>query len=103
MTDKDIARIAAGFATTEAILEDSPGDEAGHGMSAVRIAQDCVAGEIARDRPRFSRARFDMQCFPRQHERLKQALIRAAGGEPGRYDETDDRRFHPEAYGGSAQ
>jgi hypothetical protein len=78
VTDKDIARIAAAFAETEALIESGP-DPQGLGISSVRICQDRVAVAIAADRPRFKRASFDMDCFPAMHARLKASILATLG------------------------
>ena len=74
MTTKDVELIADAFAQTEVILEESIGDEAGLGLSTLRICQDRVSAAISKKHPRFNAGRFEVLCFPISNARIKAAL-----------------------------
>jgi hypothetical protein len=76
MTSKDTALIAAAFAEAERMNESLGVDKDGMTASTLRLLAADIAGRIKAEHPRFNVGAFEVACFPRQHERQRQAIAK---------------------------
>ena len=79
MTRKDFQLIAQAVAECEQIIEFAEGDT--DGIYALKLFVAQISPMLQATNSRFNPSLFKMACFPREHERQKQAILTKLGME----------------------